>query len=479
MPARRPRSTAKTRTVPLASASQRLLFVLALFTFGLASMYTSVALLARVTPALFPGKSLSNLGIIRPLADLNSPLVPIKDGGETSVFNKRINLLILGVDKRPAGGFQEDGSYVSPVGDNGAYLTDTIMVATIDPNTDQLNVLSFPRDMHVDIHTPQWTAPDRINASYKWGVELRGGVRGGVEQVKVDLKENFGIDIDHYVIMDFIGVERMVDTLGGIDVNIPEDLAIGQWYYSDDDENARWIEIWAGPQHLDGYHAVAFGRNREIGSDFARVKRQQLVMEAALAKALSAGFLVDNPAKMFEIWDAYNAMVKTDVPRSKFPGYSALLVETKGTMKTYSLGDDVNGIPTMINHTTEEGAAVLQWNADNVQYWLNQVFPKTSYANATVEVQNGYGEDGSVRSAALGNYLAYVKALPTVYYGPDVQVQPHTTITVYGEGKRLLGEDIARWLSIPPSEVVFLPKDDPTLPDVVVTIGKDFRVPGN
>lgn len=478
MPARRTRSSAKSRTVPLASASQRLLFVLALFTFGLASMYTSVALLARVTPALFPGKSLTNLGIIRPLADLNSPLVPIKDGGESSVFNKRINLLILGVDKRPAGGFQEDGSYVSPVGDNGAYLTDTIMVATIDPNTDQLNVLSFPRDMHIDIHTPEWTAPDRINASYKWGVEMRGGISGGVEQVKIDLKENFGIEIDHYVIMDFIGVERMVDTLGGIDVDIPDELAIGRWYYSDDDENARWIEIWAGPQHLDGYHAVAFGRNREIGNDFARVKRQQLVMEAALAKALSAGFLVDNPAKMFEIWDAYNAMVKTDVPRSKFPGYSALLVETKGTMKTYSLGDDVNGVPTMINFTTESGAAVLKWNAENVQYWLNQVFPKTSYANATVEIQNGYGEDGSVRSAALGNYLAYVKALPTVYYGPDVQVQPNTTITVYGEGKRLLGEDIARWLSIPQSRVVIQPKDDPTLPDVVVTIGKDFRVPG-
>lgn len=452
---------------------------MALFTFGLASMYTSVAMLARVTPALFPGKSLTNLGIIRPLADLNTPLVPITDGGENSVFNRRINLLILGVDKRPGGGLQADGSYVSPIGDDAPYLTDTVMVATIDPNTGQLNVLSFPRDMYIDLHTPTWTAKGRINASYGHGVRERGGIRGGVEQVKVDLKENFGISIDHYVLMDFVGVERIVDELGGVDLDIPEDLAIGDWWYSDDDENPRWVSIYAGPNHLDGYHAVAFGRNRTVGSDLARVKRQQLVLEGALNKALSAGFIADNPTKMFQIWDAYNAMVKTDVPRSKFPGYAALLVDTKGTMQTYSLGDDVNGVPTMTGFTTDDGAAVLLWNPDNVQYWLNQVFPKTQYVGATIEIQNGYGSDGTVRSAALGNYLAYVKALPTVYYGPDVAAQPHTTITVYGEGKRVLGEDIARWLSIPPSEVVVLKeKEDGTLPDVVVTIGKDFRVPG-
>ncbi len=451
---------------------------MALFTFGLASMYTSVAMLARVTPALFPGKSLSNLGIIRPLAELNSPFVPIKDGGENSIFNRRINLLILGVDKRPGGGVQDDGSYVSSVGGDAPYLTDTVMVATIDPNTGQLNVLSFPRDMYIDLHTPEWTAKGRINASYGYGIRQRGGISGGVEQVKVDLRENFGIAIDHYVILDFVGVERMVDELGGIDLDIPEELAIGPWWYSDDDENPRWIEIWGGPNHLDGYHAVAFGRNRTVGDDFARVKRQQLVMEAALAKALSAGFIVDNPTSMFRIWDSYNAMVKTDIPRAKFPGYAGLLVDTRGTMEAYSLGDEVNGVPSMTGFTTDEGAAVLLWRPENVQYWLNQVFPKTSYAGANVEIQNGYGEDGSVRSAALGNYLAYVKALPTVYYGPNVPPQPNTTITLYGEGKRVLAEDIARWLSIPTSRIVVEEKTDTSLPDVIVTIGKDFRVPG-
>src|SRR6187402_3435922 len=95
-------------------------------------MYTSIALLARVTPALFPGKDLTKLSIIRPLAALDTPFVPIQAPDEGSVFNKRINLLILGVDRRPA--FGADGQPLPiPDGDNAGYLTDTIMVATIDP----------------------------------------------------------------------------------------------------------------------------------------------------------------------------------------------------------------------------------------------------------------------------------------------------------------------------------------------------------
>lgn len=117
----RPRAAARKHF----TRSQRILFVFALFTFGLASIYSSVALLARVTPALFPGKDLTNLGIIRPLASLDNPFVTIKPPSDASVLNKRINLLILGVDKRPNFQFEDNA--------NSGYLTDTIMVATIDP----------------------------------------------------------------------------------------------------------------------------------------------------------------------------------------------------------------------------------------------------------------------------------------------------------------------------------------------------------
>ncbi len=448
------------------SGPQRLLFVFALVTFGLASIYSSLALLARVTPALFPGKDLTNLGIIRPLANLDTPFVAIKPPSDSSVFNKRINLLILGVDKRPYFQFEDNG--------NSGYLTDTIMVATIDPVGKSVSVLSFPRDMLIDIHTKDGIYEDRINTSFGTGVRAGKSISAGTDQLKLDMKENFGIDIDYYVILDFKGVEQLIDALGGIEVDIPYDLSVPEWFYSDDDINGVWVSFPSGINKLDGYHAVAFGRHREYDSDLKRVKRQQLVLKTALQKVFTMA-LLNNP---FELWDAYASTVKTDIPRSKFPGYAALLKDTNGRMNTYSLGDPVNDVPTVMGYTTPGGAAVLQWNAENVQYWLSQVFTKAQYSASAVEIQNGYGEDGSVRAAALGRYLAYSKGLPTVYYGPDQDAQPHTTITLYGEEKRALAEDIARWMGISSNEIIAVPKPDSSLPDVVIVIGKDFKVPG-
>ncbi|WP_322796998.1 LytR C-terminal domain-containing protein, partial [Tepidiforma sp.] len=149
-----------------------------------------------------------------------------------------------------------------------------------------------------------------------------------------------------------------------------------------------------------------------------------------------------------------------------------------GRLKTYSLGDPVNDVPTVTGFTTLGGAAVLSWNPENVQYWLNQVFTKAAYSESNVEIQNGFGIDGAARAAALGRYLAYVKGLPTVYYGPDVPPQPRTTITLYHTDRRVLAEDIAKWLGIPESEIIVTPSTDTALPDVVITIGQDFKVPG-
>lgn len=468
---RKPRPYRQPAPIHRVTGAQRALFVFALVTFALASSYSGLALLARVTPALFPGKDLTNLGIIKPLARLDAP-ISIKPPSADSVYNKRINLLILGLDRRAA--YDDAGNPIPiPDNENSGHLTDTIMVATIDPVGKTTSILSFPRDMLIEIHAPQFTYDDRINTSFGVGVRNGKSLSAGAEQVKLDLKENFGIDINHWVIMDFTGVEQLVDAVGGIEVDIPYDLSVPNWYYSDDDRNARWVSFPPGLNHLDGYHAVAFGRHREYDSDFHRVKRQQLVVKAALAKVFSLQ-LLKNP---LELYDAYSNTVKTDIPKSKMLGYAGLLESTNGRLQTYSLADPVNDTPTLTPYTTEGGAAVQLWDPENVQYWLSQVFTKSQYSNFAVEIQNGYGADGAVRTAALGRYLKYSKGLSVVYYGPDQPAQPHTTITLYG-GQRDAAQDIAKWMGIPNSEIVELEKSDSSLPDVVIVIGKDFQVPG-
>ena len=444
----------------------------ALVTFGLSATYTSIAMLARVTPALFPGKDLTDLTIIKPLAALDTPFVPIKAPSEASVFNKRINLLVIGLDRRAAYG--DDGQPL-PIPDNehAGHLTDTIMVATIDPVGKTSAVLSFPRDMWIEIHTKEFTYEDRINTSFGVGVRKGKSLNSGIEQLKTDMKENFGIDIDHYVILDFAGVEKLVDAVGGVEVDIPYDLSVDSWYYSDDDIHARWLTFPSGINKLDGYNAVAFGRHREYDSDLKRVKRQQLVLKAALTKVFSLQLLNDP----FGLWDAYGSTIRTDIPKAKLPGYASLLKDTNGRLDAYSVGDPVNDVPTLTGWTTPGGASVQLWDPENVQYWLSQVFTKSQYSNSAVEIQNGYGEDGSVRTAQLGRYLAYSKSLKTVYYGPDQPAQPRTTITLYG-GNQEIASDIAEWMGIPESEIVTMPKDDSSLPDVVIVVGKDFKLPG-
>ncbi len=443
------------------SRGQRLVFMLALITFGLASVYSSLSLTRRIWPALFPGHDIPFSDVFDNLT-LPGP-VSIAAPADTP-FNHRINVLIMGLDRRPQD--QELDSY----------RTDTLMVATIDPLGKQMSVLSLPRDMLVDIHIPgQQPYEDRINDS--WGVGVQSGhtFDAGAKQLETDLSANFGIKVDYWVLLDFTGVEKLIDALDGIDVNIPPELSLGSWFYSDDDVHGQWVNIPPGPQHLDGYHAVAFGRFRN-DSDLYRVKRQQLVLQTALQKVFARG-LLNNP---LDLWDAYSSTIKTDIPRAKMPGYALLLKETNGRMNMFSLGDPVNGIPTLEGYTTPAGASVLLWDPQNVQYWLSQVFTNAAYSESTVEIQEAYGgADGSSQATALGRYLAYSKGLPTVYLGPELSPQSDTTVTLYADGKRALAEDIAKWLNIPSTAIKSASKEDPSDPDVIVVVGQNFKLPGS
>jgi len=435
---------------------QRIMFVLALLTLGLASTYAGLFLLSRVTPALFPGQTLTLGGVdVGGLPGINRP-------GRDSVFNQRINLLIIGVDKRP---WEEEAGN----------LTDTIMVATLDPVGKTTNLLSFPRDMLIDIHSPQgFVYQSRINESYGHGFRNGGNFEAGADQIKRDMEKNFGIHIDNVVLLDFMGVQTLVDAIDGIDVVIPEDLAVGLHNYSNDDITVVELEFPAGPTHLDGFHAVAFGRHRKQDNDFKRVERQQLVVEAAVQKVFARG-MFQNP---LPLWNAYSQTIKTDMSRTKMLQLAPLLNQTQGRMKTFSLADPVDGSPTLTSYMTPQGAAVQLWDAENVQYWLSQVFTKAEYAESFVEIHNGMGPDGGKYAAALGRFLAYSKGLPQVGIGPDTAGQERTTITLYGEDRQAMAEDIARWMELPSTAIEVQPRTDPSLPDIVITLGTDFKLPG-
>ncbi len=442
----------------LASRGQRALFALALVTFGLATFYSAIAGLTRVTPVLFKGTNLDIPVIQGAIEQLPAIAAP----GESSVVNRRINLVIMGADQRPGYGHEADH-------------TDTLMVATLDPVSKVISVLSFPRDMEIEINLANgYKYKDRINTSFQVGIKNSdGSLAGGAAQVKKDMKANFGLDIDHWVWMDFRGVAKLIDLVGGVTIDIPDDLAVTEpWYYTDDDETDPHYETFpAGENRLNGYRAVAFGRYRQ-DSDLNRVKRQQVVMQAALQAVFSRGLLGTNPS---DLWDTYSAIVKHDIAFIEMGSYIPVLRDGGGSMLTYSLGDPVNGVPTMYDYTDPvTQAALLRWNPDNVRYWIAQTFNRSRYLNSTVEVRNAAGAPATSRTEALASHLQYDRFLPEVLVGPDLTAQPKSSIIVYSASRSPMAEDIAGWMGISTSAITVQTTTVPNPPDIVIVVGQDY-----
>jgi anionic cell wall polymer biosynthesis LytR-Cps2A-Psr (LCP) family protein len=149
----------------------RMLFLFSIFVFGLASIYTAVAMLARVTPALFPGQSIGDIPVVKQIHTITR--APTSDD---TVFNRPINVLIVGLDKRAGWRFED------------AYLNDTVMVATINPQTKTANILSFPRDLYIYSGEER----DKFAHSYGKGWREGGSFDSAAGRVAADLEQSFG-----------------------------------------------------------------------------------------------------------------------------------------------------------------------------------------------------------------------------------------------------------------------------------------------
>ncbi|MCA9830415.1 MAG: LCP family protein [Dehalococcoidia bacterium] len=317
----------------------------AIGTMALLMLFVVTAASTRALPAVLPGWDVSVPGVSQALAELPEGY-RVEAPAEDHRFNRPIRILVLGADRRP------DESPLSA-------RTDSILVLTLDPATHRGTVLSVPRDMWVQFGEGDY---GRINASFRAGAEGGGTINAGAEQTIRDLRENFGIEADYFVWLDIRGAARVIEALGGVDVDIPAELTVAEWFYSDDDETSpRYVEFPEGKQHLTGYEAIAFSRYRE-DSDLYRVQRQQLVLRALLEDAVAFRGLIGAPVAAW----AARSVVVTDIPAGRVPGIALLASRVAGELETFSLGDQVDGTPTVWPVTTADGASVLDWDAANV-----------------------------------------------------------------------------------------------------------------
>jgi len=200
-----------------------------------------------------------------------------------------VNILLLGVDSRPD--------------DDEPPRSDTMIVVRVDPGENRVDLFSIPRDLLVEI--PGYLAT-KVNAAYVFG-ELDDVPGGGPILAAQTIEYNFGIRIDYFATVDITGMERVVDTIGGVIIDVPTALKDDQ--YPTDDYQFTRIYFGSGPQEMDGVSAVQYSRTRHDDNDFRRSIRQQEVLIAIRNKILATGIITRLPELIADVGDA----VRTDL----------------------------------------------------------------------------------------------------------------------------------------------------------------------
>lgn len=226
-----------------------------------------------------------------------------------------VSVLIIGVDE------SEERSNI------GAYRSDTLILATLNKNDHTVKLLSIPRDSYVYI--PERGRKDKINHAYAYGQ-----TKATIETVEHLLE----IPVDYYVKLNFEAFIDVVDSLGGITVNVPYEFT-----EQDSKDVPDAIHLYPGIQELNGEEALALARTRKLDNDIERGKRQQEIIKAIVNKAVSLGAVF----KYGDVLEAVGENMRTNMTFKEMKSFIAYGMDGKLQMESLTLeGSDgyMNGV---------------------------------------------------------------------------------------------------------------------------------------
>ncbi|HVU12240.1 MAG TPA: LCP family protein [Phototrophicaceae bacterium] len=263
------------------------------------------------------------------------------DDGSTVILQpwngtSRLNLLLMGIDRRPT--------------DTGlAFRSDTMMLISFDPVSKQLGILSIPRDLYVPI--PGYSEHQRINTALPLGEQQRAGFGPKLAMQTVQL--NLGMPVNAYVVVDFIAVTRLVDAIGGIDIDVPEPIA--DYQFPDMNYGYSPLILQAGEQHMDGNTAQKYARTRQGDSDFDRARRQQQVLYAIRDRLLNLNTLPQLIVQAPSLYASISNDVYTDLTIDQIIQLGLWLKDLPSSAIHTGVIDE----HYTQNYTTPDGAEVL------------------------------------------------------------------------------------------------------------------------
>ena len=259
------------------------------------------------------------------------------------------NILLIGNDSRNA--------------DEGG-RSDAMILVSISSRTNSIHLTSLLRDIYVDIPGHDG---NRLNAAYAYG---------GPELLMETLEENFDIEVNRYMLVNFQAFANLVDAVGGVDLELSnEEVQYVNGYlveYNQLEGRAEGTDYLdsslSGTIHLNGPQALAYCRNRYIGSDFARTERQRKVVAAAVKNAPFA--LVTNGSELIE---GVMSNITTNLTKTELSG----LMMQAPMMITYDMVSGSIPLEGTYSNANIRGMAVLEVDFEaNKQYIREEIYGK-------------------------------------------------------------------------------------------------------
>lgn len=386
-------------------------------------------------------------------------------------------------------------------GHDGAYLTDSIMVASINPSKKNISLISLPRDLWVSIPSDaKYSTHGKINSAYEIGVDALNyqgrddkykGKEGGGNMAKDVIGNVLGLQIDYYVTIDFDGFKNVIDDLGGVDVNVQN--SFDDYYYPSGDKNVDgpdcvaemntqttcryWhVHFLKGVQHMNGATSLEYVRSRHAlgveGSDFSRSQRQQNLILAVKQKATQIGSIT----KAFDIMDSLSNNIQTNLT---ITDTRDLLTTLKGWNLNSIIHDAITDDNFLKSTYSSDGQYILiprtgQDNYTDIQDYVKNIWTigdlNNEASKAQIEFNNQTGQINV--SSKIDNIFSSLTTPPKILNVTGLKSDT-TVIYDYSNGKYPNLLNLISTKLNAKVETKSLPKNTDNV-DIEVILGSDF-----
>lgn len=268
---------------------------------------------------------------------------PLSMSGDMS-SNNRVNLLVMGY-----GGGDHDG----------AYLMDSLLVISLLPQSHHTSLVSVPRDLWVQNAYNPDTPYSKINALYENASNNNQNPVDGGKAMTDKVSKVTGLDVKYWMTIDFTGFRELINSIGGIDVYVPDSFSANYPANDDPAVDASWkvVQFKTGNQHMDGETAIEYARARYVidnpaeASDFARSARQQIIIKAVMSQVKQ----ISTWPKLFDALNALEDTIRTNMSFADLAQFS--LAMDINNEHTAHVGLSVANVMTF--DTSDDGQSIL------------------------------------------------------------------------------------------------------------------------